>query len=165
MRSRTARLWTCKRHCRMPARTGLAEAASRCPRERIFQRIKLVLSLAQSRTQRHDVRGQAWSSIRVVVETKLMFDVTPRTWHMSRHSVAFVALVLYFFPSSKTLLLAYILHRPRTAPSTTSKMSSTLPPLSVSILGVEPMDEFILEIADFIHHTIMTRPSDHNLGA
>ncbi|KAL1682256.1 CYTH-like domain-containing protein [Schizophyllum commune] len=43
-------------------------------------------------------------------------------------------------------------------------MSSTLPPLSVSILGVEPMDEFILEIADFIHHTIMTRPSDHDLG-
>uniref|UniRef100_D8PXD9 mRNA-capping enzyme subunit beta n=1 Tax=Schizophyllum commune (strain H4-8 / FGSC 9210) TaxID=578458 RepID=D8PXD9_SCHCM len=43
-------------------------------------------------------------------------------------------------------------------------MSSALPPLSLSILGVEPIDEFILEIADFIHHTIMTRPSDHDLG-
>ncbi|PPQ75512.1 hypothetical protein CVT24_013186 [Panaeolus cyanescens] len=34
----------------------------------------------------------------------------------------------------------------------------TLPPLSLSILGVEPMDEFIKQIADFIHHMIMTRP-------
>ncbi|KAG7088212.1 hypothetical protein E1B28_012229 [Marasmius oreades] len=31
-----------------------------------------------------------------------------------------------------------------------------LPPLSLSILGVEPMDEFIKEIADFVHHMIMT---------
>lgn len=91
----------------MPARTGLAEAAGRCPRQRIFQRIKRVLSLAQSRTQRHDVRGQAWSFIRVVVETKLMFDVTPRTWHMSRHSVDFVALVLYFFLSSDSAACVY----------------------------------------------------------
>lgn len=36
--------------------------------------------------------------------------------------------------------------------------SSSLPPLSPSILGVEPFDEFILEIADFIHHMIKTRP-------
>lgn len=36
--------------------------------------------------------------------------------------------------------------------------SSSLPPLSLSILGVEPLDEFIKEIADFIHHMIMTRP-------
>lgn len=35
---------------------------------------------------------------------------------------------------------------------------SSLPPLSLSILGVEPVDEFIREIADFIHHMIMTRP-------
>lgn len=35
-----------------------------------------------------------------------------------------------------------------------------LPPLSHSILGVEPIDEFIREIADFIHHMIMTRPAD-----
>ena len=34
----------------------------------------------------------------------------------------------------------------------------SLPPLSHSILGVEPLDEFIREIADFIHHMIMTRP-------
>ncbi|KIY45200.1 mRNA triphosphatase CET1 [Fistulina hepatica ATCC 64428] len=36
--------------------------------------------------------------------------------------------------------------------------NSDLPPLSLSILGVEPLDEFIREIADFIHHVIMTRP-------
>lgn len=35
---------------------------------------------------------------------------------------------------------------------------SSLPPLSLSILGVEPLDEFIKEIADFIHHMIVTRP-------
>jgi polynucleotide 5'-triphosphatase len=34
----------------------------------------------------------------------------------------------------------------------------TMPPLSLSILGVEPLDEFIREIADFVHHMIMTRP-------
>lgn len=33
-----------------------------------------------------------------------------------------------------------------------------MPPLSLSILGVEPMDEFIREVADFVHHMIMTRP-------
>lgn len=33
-----------------------------------------------------------------------------------------------------------------------------LPPLSLSILGVEPLDEFIKEIADFIHHMITTKP-------
>lgn len=31
-------------------------------------------------------------------------------------------------------------------------------PLSLSILGVEPLDEFIREIADFIHHMIHIRP-------
>ncbi|KAL0576930.1 mRNA-capping enzyme subunit beta [Marasmius crinis-equi] len=31
-----------------------------------------------------------------------------------------------------------------------------LPPLSLSILGVEPLDEFIKEIADFVHHMIVT---------
>ncbi|KZT09295.1 mRNA capping enzyme [Laetiporus sulphureus 93-53] len=36
--------------------------------------------------------------------------------------------------------------------------ASALPPLSVSILGVEPMDEFIREVADFVHHMISTRP-------
>lgn len=38
--------------------------------------------------------------------------------------------------------------------------SSVLPPLSLSILGVEPLDEFIREVADFIHHLITTRPAD-----
>ncbi|KAH9080568.1 mRNA capping enzyme [Lactarius deliciosus] len=41
-----------------------------------------------------------------------------------------------------------------------SATSSILPPLSLSILGVEPLDEFIREIADFIHHLITTRPPD-----
>lgn len=36
----------------------------------------------------------------------------------------------------------------------------SLPPLSVSILGVEPLDEFIREVADFVHHMIMTRAPD-----
>lgn len=38
------------------------------------------------------------------------------------------------------------------------QMRDSLPPLSLSILGVEPLDEFIKEIADFIHHMIFTRP-------
>ena len=33
----------------------------------------------------------------------------------------------------------------------------SLPPLSLSILGVEPLDEFIREVADFVHHMIITR--------
>ncbi|KAI0662329.1 mRNA capping enzyme [Cubamyces menziesii] len=40
--------------------------------------------------------------------------------------------------------------------------SGALPPLSLSILGVEPMDEFIREIADFIHFQISSRPQDLN---
>ncbi|KAI0269807.1 CYTH-like domain-containing protein [Gloeopeniophorella convolvens] len=35
-----------------------------------------------------------------------------------------------------------------------------MPPLSLSILGVEPLDEFIREVADFVHHLISTRPPD-----
>ncbi|KAI0647666.1 CYTH-like domain-containing protein [Trametes meyenii] len=35
-----------------------------------------------------------------------------------------------------------------------------LPPLSLSILGVEPLDEFIREVADFIHYQIGNRPAD-----
>jgi hypothetical protein len=27
-------------------------------------------------------------------------------------------------------------------------------------LGVEPLDEFIIQIADFVHYTIMNRPPD-----
>ena len=33
------------------------------------------------------------------------------------------------------------------------------PPLSLSILGVEPIDEFIREIADFVHEKIMRVPN------
>ncbi|KAG1774879.1 CYTH-like domain-containing protein [Suillus placidus] len=42
--------------------------------------------------------------------------------------------------------------------SVPSTMNTSLPPLSLSILGVEPLDEFIREIADFVHHMIVTRP-------
>ncbi|KAI8978874.1 mRNA capping enzyme [Trametes punicea] len=35
-----------------------------------------------------------------------------------------------------------------------------LPPLSLSILGVEPIDEFIREVADFIHYHISSRPQE-----
>jgi hypothetical protein len=42
----------------------------------------------------------------------------------------------------------------------TAISSSALPPLSLSILGVEPLDEFIREVADFIHHLITTRPAE-----
>jgi len=35
-----------------------------------------------------------------------------------------------------------------------------MPPLSLSILGVEPVDEFIREVADFIYHMIGMRPRD-----
>ena len=49
--------------------------------------------------------------------------------------------------------------RARTNGRTTTS-SSALPPLSLSILGVEPLDEFIREVADFVHHLITTRPAD-----
>lgn len=39
-----------------------------------------------------------------------------------------------------------------------SPHSIDLPPLALSILGVEPLDEFVREIADFVHHMICTRP-------
>ncbi|KAF8262280.1 CYTH-like domain-containing protein [Lactarius quietus] len=48
--------------------------------------------------------------------------------------------------------------RPRT--NGKAATAPVLPPLSLSILGVEPLDEFIREIADFIHHSITTRPLD-----
>jgi hypothetical protein len=35
-----------------------------------------------------------------------------------------------------------------------------LPALSLSILGVEPLDEFIKEIADFVHHIVMSRSQE-----
>lgn len=47
----------------------------------------------------------------------------------------------------------------RSGSSAISPLSS-LPPLSLSILGVEPMDEFIREVADFIYHMIGMRPRD-----
>jgi hypothetical protein len=38
--------------------------------------------------------------------------------------------------------------------------SPPLPPLSLSILGTEPLDEFIFDVADFIHHMITSRPNE-----
>src|SRR6266571_4928802 len=54
--------------------------------------------------------------------------------------------------------------RSPSSPSETNGHTSglELPSLSLSILGVEPFDEFIKEIADFIHHTVMTRPDIPN---
>ncbi len=37
-------------------------------------------------------------------------------------------------------------------------MAAPLKPLSLSILGVEPLDEFVREIADWVHQMIMSRP-------
>ena len=37
------------------------------------------------------------------------------------------------------------------------------PALQPSIIGVEPLDEFIREIADFVHHMITTRPEGPGL--
>ncbi|KAL0960974.1 hypothetical protein HGRIS_005971 [Hohenbuehelia grisea] len=49
-------------------------------------------------------------------------------------------------------------HRADANGATMSK-SVSLPPLSVSLLGVEPLDEFILAVADFVHHMILQRPN------
>jgi len=46
----------------------------------------------------------------------------------------------------------------------TTTGSGSLPPLSLSILGVEPLDEFIKEIADFIHHMIMVVSPNYPSG-
>jgi hypothetical protein len=43
-----------------------------------------------------------------------------------------------------------------------SGSSQHLQPLSLSILGIEPLDEFIKEVADFVHHMILTRPDIPN---
>ncbi|KIP09698.1 hypothetical protein PHLGIDRAFT_102447 [Phlebiopsis gigantea 11061_1 CR5-6] len=45
----------------------------------------------------------------------------------------------------------------RTPPPVESNGHTDRPPLSLSILAVEPVDEFILEVADFIHHHIMNK--------
>ena len=47
----------------------------------------------------------------------------------------------------------------RTPVTSNGSNSMSIPPLSLSILGVEPLDEFIKEIADWIHELIMTRPN------
>lgn len=56
-------------------------------------------------------------------------------------------------------------HHPSASASHASQQHTQpppLPPLSLSILGVEPLDEFIKDIADFVHHMIMTRPEGLN---
>src|SRR6266498_2819321 len=51
---------------------------------------------------------------------------------------------------------------PFQTPSNGHTSGLELPALSLSILAVEPVDEFIKEIADFVLHTIMTRPDIPN---
>lgn len=46
----------------------------------------------------------------------------------------------------------------------TTQQNGNLPPLSLSILGLEPMDEFIREVADFIYRMISKRPADAGGG-
>src|ERR1700731_3257604 len=36
----------------------------------------------------------------------------------------------------------------------------SLPPLSMSILGTEPLDEFILDVSNFVHYMITSAPPD-----
>jgi hypothetical protein len=40
----------------------------------------------------------------------------------------------------------------------------SLPPLSLSILGIEPLDEFIKEVADFVYHMITVVSLKHPPG-
>ena len=47
----------------------------------------------------------------------------------------------------------------RTPVTSNGSNSMSIPPLSLSILGVEPLDEFIKEIADWIHNLIINRPN------
>jgi hypothetical protein len=51
-------------------------------------------------------------------------------------------------------------HSAAPSDASTSGNGGGRPPLSLSILGVEPIDEFIREVADFVHHMIVTRPQD-----
>lgn len=47
--------------------------------------------------------------------------------------------------------------RARRTPPVESNGHADQPPLSLSILGVEPLDEFILAVADFVHKCIKER--------
>ncbi|KAF5382495.1 hypothetical protein D9615_003047 [Tricholomella constricta] len=61
-------------------------------------------------------------------------------------------------PAKRARLTPSPHHNNRDGANGQPHMREPLPPLSLSILGVEPLDEFIKEIADFIHHMIVTRP-------
>ena len=50
------------------------------------------------------------------------------------------------------------LKKPRVSPAAPSRAQNGLPPMSHSFIGVEPVDEFILEIADWIHGLVTSRP-------
>lgn len=50
-------------------------------------------------------------------------------------------------------------HNMSDAGSNAAEAVGVRPPLSLSILGVEPLDEFIREIADFVHEKIMRVPN------
>jgi len=69
-------------------------------------------------------------------------------------------------PSDVAVLRPSTFNREPQRRSSQNTMSiSNLPPLSLSILGVEPLDEFIREVADFIHHMIMNRPNFSGVDA
>lgn len=47
-------------------------------------------------------------------------------------------------------------------PSASMSPGLGLPPLSLSFVGVEPLDEFILHVADWVHQMIRSKPPDMN---
>lgn len=51
------------------------------------------------------------------------------------------------------------IHGPGQSSDRNGDISLSLKPLSLSILGVEPIDEFITEVADWIYGLIVNRPS------
>ena len=60
--------------------------------------------------------------------------------------------------TAKKMRLSPALSRPTTSNGASGSGSSVLKPLSLSILGTEPHDDFILTIANFVHDMIMNRP-------
>lgn len=46
----------------------------------------------------------------------------------------------------------------RVSPAAPGRAANGLPPMSHSFIGIEPIDEFIVEIADWIHGLVKSRP-------
>ena len=60
--------------------------------------------------------------------------------------------------TSKKMRLSPTLSRPTTSNGASGSGPSQLRPLSLSILGTEPYDDFIVTIANFVHDMIMNKP-------